>query len=474
MNEGHFAPGPKGHWLLGSLQEINRDALKLFSRAQTEYGDIVRLRLAHKVAHVLSHPAMAEQALIGDTQSFVKYTQIKKQLGLSLILGKGLLSSYGEFWRQQREFMNPMFRPASIDAVADSVLACGRRMVDRLDEGARNAAPVDIWQECVRTALDTVLASLFGAHAARDADEIGDAMTVLLRHAFASIRNPLTPPLSWPTRRNREFWAALRIVDDRVNRLIRDRMSEVTRKDDFLDLLLFKTQEASGKRMPPSQVRDEAVTMLAAGHETTAATLTWALAQIAREPRIADRIREELGRIVGAAPLKASHLPELRYLQAVAQETLRLYGSAAVISRAVIRDTRISGYRIPAGSMVFVCVYNIHRHADFWDRPHEFLPERFLTKQSREQKHRCAYIPFGAGERFCIGRNFASLELLAFLAQLIGAFDLEVAGSWPIKSEFAITLRPAESVYLRVRRATRALASATIAEPVLIAGARNN
>lgn len=111
MNEGRIAPGPKGHWLLGSLPEVNRDALGLFSRTQAEYGDIVRLRLAHKVAHVLSHPAMAEQALIGDTERIVKYTQVKAQLGLSLILGKGLLSSYGGIWRRQRESMNPMCRP---------------------------------------------------------------------------------------------------------------------------------------------------------------------------------------------------------------------------------------------------------------------------------------------------------------------------------------------------------------------------
>lgn len=470
MNEGRFAPGPKGHWLLGSLREINRETLELFSRVQAEYGDIVRLRLAHRVAHVLSHPAMAEQALIGDTKSIVKYSQVKEQLGLSLILGKGLLSSYGEFWRQQREFMNPMFRPASIHGVAESVLACGRRMVDRLDDHARNAVPVDIWQECVRTALETALASLFGARTLRDANEIGDAMPVLLRHAFASIRDPLTPPLSWPTRRNREFRAALGVVDNCVNRLIQDRVSEVSRKNDFLDLLLFKTQEASGKRMSPRQVRDEAVTMLAAGHETTAASLTWALVQIAREPRIADRIREELRRVAGHAPLSASHLPGLHYLQAVAQETLRLYGPAAVISRAVIRDTRISGYDVPAGSMVFVCVHNIHRHADFWDRPHEFLPERFLGKLGREQKHRCAYIPFGAGERFCIGRNFALLELQVFLAQLIGAFDLATTGSWPIKAEFAITLRPAEPVLMRVTRAGRAPANAALAEPARIVG----
>lgn len=463
VSERRIAPGPRGHWLLGSLPGLNRDPLTLFSRTQAEYGDIVRLRLAHKVAHVLSHPAMAEQALISDTESIVKYTQVKAQLGLSLILGKGLLSSYGDFWRRQREFMNPMFRPASIRTFADLVLACGSQMVERLDKGARSGAPVDIWQESVRSALEAVLASLFGEHSAWDADEIRDAMTVLLRHAFASIRNPLTPPLSWPTRRNREFRAALKLVDDRINRLIGDRMNETTRKSDFLDSLLFKAHETDGQRLSPIQVRDEAVTMLAAGHETTAATLAWALAQIAREPRIARQIREELGRVVGHAPLSASHLPELRYLEAVVNETLRLYGPVAVISRAVVRETRISGYCVPAGSMVFVCVYNIHRHSDFWDRPHEFLPERFLSKHSREQWHRCAYIPFGAGERFCIGRHFASLELLAFLAQVVGAFDLEAVGSGTIKSEFAITLRPAEAIHVRLRRTDRATSSAVFA-----------
>lgn len=451
MSQGLIAPGPSGHWLLGSLPALNRDALALFSRTQSEYGDIVRLRLAHKVAHVLSHPAMAEQALIGDTDRIVKYTQVKAQLGLSLIVGKGLLSSYGELWRRQRDLLNPAFRPASVNACADSLISCGRRLIERLEARASAAGTVDIWQESVHTAMEAALASLFGANEPDAARDTRDAMTLLLRHAFASIRNPLTPPLAWPTRRNRQFRAALRSVDAQVQRLVREREAAPARRQDLLDLLLFGTP-ANGERLPPSQIRDEAVTMLAAGHETTAASLTWALLQIAREPRIAARLRDELAQVVGAAPLSVAHLPRLSYLQAVVQETLRLYGPAAVISRAALRETRIAGYRIPAGSMIFVCVHNIHRHAQFWDRPHEFLPERFLGKRDAGHRHRCAYIPFGAGERFCIGRNFAALELQVFLAQLIDAFAFEAVERRPIQSEFAITLRPAEPVWLRVSR----------------------
>lgn len=452
MRPGLVAPGPKGHWLLGSLPELNRDPLALFSRTQSEFGDIVRLKLAHKVAHVLSHPAMAEQALIADTDRIVKYTQVKAQLGLSLIVGKGLLSSYGALWRRQRDFLNPAFRPASINACAESILACGRRLIERLDAHARAASAVDIWQESARAAMEAALAALFGTHepdAARDARE---AMTVLLRHAFDSIRNPLTPPLAWPTRRNRQFRAALRAVDAQVHRLVRERAASPSRRQDLLDLLMFGASGAHGERLPAGQLRDEAVTMLAAGHETTAASLTWALLQFAREPRVAALVRDELARVVGAGPLSVQHLPRLTYLQAVVQETLRLHGPAAVISRAALRETQIGGFRIPAGSMVFVCVHNIHRHAQFWDRPHEFLPERFLGKRDAGHRHRCAYIPFGAGERFCIGRNFAALELQVLLAQLIGAFDFEPARPRPIRSEFAITLRPAEPVWLRVTR----------------------
>jgi cytochrome P450 len=453
-----IAPGPKGHFLLGSLPEFNRDLLGLLKRTQEEYGDIVRLRLAHTVGHVLCHPAMAEHAFIVDTKNIVKYSQVKPQRGLALFMGKGLVMNYGDSWRRQRDLINPMFRPKIIEGLAEATISCAEQLVARLDRHAANDTGVDVWREAVQSALQAVLATLFSAPATENSDEMRKAATVVLRYCAESTKNPLMPPLNWPTARNRRFHAAMATINNHVNSLIRDRKTSDTKHADFLELLLDATYEHTGERMTESQVRDEVVTMLGAGHETSASALTWALIQIARRPDIARRIREELAQVVGDNRLGFSHLRQLRYVQAVVQETLRLYPPIPVIPRAAINDTTIEGYHIPRGSMLFISVYNIHRHKDFWRDPHEFDPDRFFNEGKAKQKHRCAFIPFGAGERFCIGSNFASVELAIFLAEVIGAFDLQLVVR-DVPPEIAITMRPSGPVYMQLTKVQSTKAS---------------
>ena len=456
------APGPKGHLLLGNLPEFRRDILSLFAQAQKEHGDLIRLRLAHTVAHVLCHPTMAEQALITDTQSIVKYSQVKPNRGLSLLLGKGLIMSSGDLWRRQRSLINPMFRPRIIEGFAETLLHCADEMVTRLGQEAATHRHVDMSSEATRTAMQAVLGTMFSASIKDDSDHIADMITVVLRHSFESLKNPLLAPLWWPTTRNRRFHAAITELDRYISDLVQERVALGVRKEDLLGLFLDATYPDTGERMAPRQVRDEIATMLGAGHETTATALIWALLQLARRPEITRQIREELAEIVGNEPLDFSHLRKLRYLQAVVQETLRLYAPVPVIPRAVIRETTIDGCRLPQGSMVFVSVYNIHRHEKFWSNPGEFDPDRFLLERGSQQRHRCAYIPFGAGERFCIGSNFASVELQIFLAKVVGAFDVRMTETEPILSEVAVTMRPSKPVFMTLEKVSTRLATACL------------
>lgn len=446
MEQRRTAPGPKGQFLLGSLPQLNRDILALFDQLREEYGDVIHLRLAHKQAHVVCHPAQAEQALIRDTDSIVKIYQIKEQKGLGLVLGKGLIPNYGEHWRRQRELINPMFRPRVIEGMATTMIGTGEQLLARLADDSRRGVSTDIWSAACRTAVEAALATMFGENrSADDADELSEAMAIVMRFCFDTARNPLMPPLTWPTPRNRQFHKSLAVVDDYLKAIIDRRRAETTPKDDLLGLLIDATDNPANEQMTPKQLRDEVATTLLAGHETSASALTSALVQIASRPQVVHKIRQELADVVGDEALSAQHLRRLPYMQAVVQETLRLWCPVPVINRVVIRDTTLGGYHIPAGSALFISVHNIHRHPDIWRNPLDFDPDRFVDG-SDDQRPRCSFLPFGAGERFCLGSNFASIELSILLAQIVGTFDFRITSD--VDYEVAVTRRPTHPIYM--------------------------
>jgi len=445
------APSPKGHFLLGHLPAFNRDILGFLERSQ-DHGDIVRVRLGHVVGHVVSHPALAEYVLIANGDNMVKLSQVKPDIGLPFFMGNGLLASYGDLWRRQRNLINPAFRPKAVEKQIDSMILSGEKLVTRLKHYVADGMPVDIWHESLQTSLDAALLTLFGTALSEDFDKINNAFTAALRYSFESTKNPFMLPIKWPTRKNRQFRDALAVINNYVGSLIKKRMESGVIREDFLSVVLGATDKDTGEKMSADLVRDEAVTMLGAGHETSAGALTSALIHIARQPEIAQRIRQELRDVVGDGSLNSGHLRQLRYLQAVVQETLRLSAPAPLIPRAVTQDTTINGYHIPAGSIIFVAVYNIHRHKDFWQNAEQFNPDRFFKGEGVVQKHRCAYIPFGAGERFCIGSNFASIELSILLAQVVGNFKFQLLQDH-IPVEVAITIRPSGPVYMLVEKA---------------------
>ena len=459
MTATGMAPRPKGNPILGNLLQFRRDPLSLFTQAQADHGDLIRLRLAHTTAHVLCHPAMAEQALITDTDSIVKYSQIKPNRGLSLLLGQGLIMSSGDLWRRQRSLINPLFRPRNIEGFANTMLACADELVAHLDEKVAQGGQIDISGEMTKAAMQVGLGTMCTASVRDDSEQVAEAITVALRYSFESLKNPLLPPLNWPTKRNRRFHRAIAQIDNYINGLVHERIASGAKKNDLLGLFLDATYPDTGEHMSAQLVRDEAATMLGAGHETSATALTWALVQLARSPRIARRIRAELAQCVGDGPLRYEHLRKLRYLQAVVQETLRLYPPVPIVPRAIARETAINGCLLPRDSMVFISVYNIHRHSDFWPNATEFDPDRFLIESAGAQRHRCAYIPFGAGERFCIGSNFASVELQILLARIVATFDLHIVDEEPIVSEVAVTMRPKNPVFMELERVNSTVAA---------------
>jgi cytochrome P450 len=444
------APGPKGHFLLGNLPELRHRPVEQMAAWHATHGEIVRLRLGHEVLHMLSHPELAQTTLIDRAETFVKMYRPGKPHGLSLVLGQGLVTSRGELWRRQRRLIQPMFHRSSVAAMEAEILGAGTKLLEdwaRLPEGS----VLDIGEEMMRLTLEIITRTMFGSSVLAEFEVLGPALTTALQYAAKSAQNPFLPPLWIPTPENRRFRKAMAVLDELIYRLIGERRRSGERRGDLLDLLLEARDESGRIAMDDQLVRDEAMTIFAAGHETTAVALTWTWYLLARHPQALESLHRELDEVLSGRPPAASDLPRLIYTRAIFDEALRLYPPAVGVMRAVERDTELDGYRLPGGSTVFVNIANIHRHGDFWESPEFFRPERFLDDQ-RKPGHRLAYMPFGAGSRACAGNHFATMEGTLLLAQIAQRFRLEQVSDRPAEISLAVTQKPRGGLPMRPLR----------------------
>ncbi len=260
------------------------------------------------------------------------------------------------------------------------------------------------------------------------------------------------PPLWIPTPRNLAFKRARAELDRVVYDIIASRRRRHAPKGDLLDMLLAAREQGSGEGMTDRQLRDEVMTLLLAGHETTATTLTWTWYLLSKHPGAARKLRAELDVVLGGRLPGVGDLPALEYTQRVVRESMRLYPPVWVISRTAIEEDEIGGYTIPAGSILLLSQYAMHRHPDFWENPEGFDPDRFSPERS-EGRHRYAYFPFGGGPRLCIGANLAMLETELILAILAQRYRLELLPGHPVEPEPLITLRPRYGMKMMLSRA---------------------
>jgi len=439
------APTFPGAALLGHLPEVNRNILGLLGTAQEACGPIARLRLGHKTAHAVFTADLAEQVLIVQRDKFVKYSTITTKVGLPIVLGQGLLMSTGELWAKQRKLMNPSFHRQSIAKLAQTMTDSGSAMIARWDK--RGGGEVDFQEEMLLTTLEIIGKSMFSVDDLAATRVIIDSINVGAHTAFATVKNPLHPPLSWPTRGNRAFHRAMASLNEAVYGLIDARQG----KEAIPDLLgaLLDARYDDGEPMPREQLRDEVVTIIGAGHETTAMALTWGCSALSRNPEVRHRLQAEIDGVLGKRTPTLADLPKLPYLAHTFSEILRLYPTAPIIPRAVLSDAELDGYSIPAGTMLYTSLYHVHRDPRWWDDPLQFRPERF---EKGKPGHRCSYVPFGAGPRYCIGANMAELEAQLLLAQIYQNYDVETLSDEEPFGEVAVTMRPRGGLPVRLKK----------------------
>lgn len=446
MSARKIPPQVKGDFLLGNLREFKADSFQALCNWHRDYGDIVGFKLARQQIYLLSHPTLIEQALIKQSDVFVKMYDASKPKGLSLILGQGLVTSQDNLWRRQRRTMQPVFQRSNLASMLPQMTTAGNNMLSKWHKLAANTE-LSLAGEMTQLSLEVITQTMFSTSVLGDIEKISPALDTGLRYAAKTVANPLAPPLYLPTPENQKFKRAIATLDEVIYAIIEKRRQQSKPTNDLLTMLLNARDAESGDKMTDQQVRDEVITIFSAGHETTANLLTWTLYLLARQPDVLAKLHTELDDLQGKTP-DETDLQQLIYTRAVLNESMRIRPPVGIIMRKVNKDTVIGDYVLKANSLAIFSIYNLHHHAEFWDKPEEFSPERFLTNEKR----RFSYMPFGTGERICIGNHFAQMEAQLLLSMIIQQYDLQLLNSEEAEIEMAITLRPKGGVPVRLKR----------------------
>ncbi len=426
------APGPRGHFLLGNLREFRRDVLGLVLESAATYGDIVRCRLGPQVVHLLNHPDHVTQVLQKRAANYDKHT--RSSASIRSVTGESLLTCNGEAWKRQRRMDQPAFHHRQIAGFAAQMTTAATAMLVRW----RDQPVLDISSEMARLTYSIVGQTLFSFNTGEDAATVEKAMRVILPHVFGRLGNLVNAPGWLPTPANRRFRRSLAEVDQVVYRIIDQHRQAQESGEPDVDLLamLMRVRDVeTGAGLDDSQLRNETITFLLAGHETTANALTWTFYLLSQHPEVERELHDEITTVLGGRTPTLEDIPKLTYTKRVIQESMRLYPPIWIIERRVIAEDVIDGYTLPAGSAVVISPYALHRHPDFWEMPGEFDPSRFQSPPP------AAYIPFGAGPRFCIGNEFAMLEAQLVTVMVMQTFQLRLVPGHPVEPLPDITLR---------------------------------
>jgi cytochrome P450 len=434
------APGPATLQFFLDLPKFRKDPLGGFFQAALKYGDIVRYRGVW-TTHQLSHPDHIQHVLQGNVANYRKGRGYKI---LKLSLGEGLLTSEGSLWQRQRKMTQPSFQGQQVASFVPTMADNALSMLRRWENHAAQHTAFDVVPDFMRLTLNIAAQVLFTTNLEADAESIRRTLDIGRDYSVERAWSIFPPPLSLPTRRNREYRGALANIHGIMDRIISDRRKETARISDLLTMLM-EARDDNGAPMSDKQLRDEVITLLTAGHETTTLALAWTCFLIATRPEVVERMTAEAAFLNGRIPAYED-LTKLRYSRMVLEESMRLYPPVWTLARTAIHDDEIGGYRIPAGSEILIFNYITQRHPKWWQEPDTFRPERFAPENSAARP-RYAYLPFGAGPRTCIGLNFAMTELLIVLTLLLQRFRLKLAiDPASVRPDPSVTLQPKPGV----------------------------
>lgn len=434
-------PGPRGQLLLGNLREFAADTLGFATRLAREHGGVARFRLVNREAWLLSAPEAVHRVLVENQRNYVKHTFFWRKV--DGIFGEGLLTNEGEDWRSQRRLVQPAFHH---DRIAEYARVMADYAIDRV-AGWKDGEERDLRHEMTSITFRIVSKTLFDSEVAGDVAEIGAAFDTGIEEIARRIRRPVLLPDWVPTKGNRRYRRAVDRMDRLVYRIIAEHRDERDRGD--LLSALMQARDEEGRPMSEKQLRDETITMLLAGHETTALALTWTWYLVSQHREVAERLEAEADALGSGRP-EIEDLPQLPFTERVVKESMRLYPPAYSFGREALEDDEILDWPVAAGTTLFVFPWVLHRDARFYPDPLAFDPDRWTADFERILP-RLAYLPFGAGPRMCIGREFARMELVLIVAAIAQRFRIDWGPEPPIPMA-SITLRPTGGLRAVVRQ----------------------
>jgi cytochrome P450 len=434
-----------------------RDPLAVYGQLRRRYGDAVRVPLTRKrTFYLLSRPEYAEHVLVHHQDRYVKAFTYRP---LKAFLGDGLVTSEGATWQRHRRLVQPVFSHRHVQSFAPAIVAAARRRA----AGWIPGATIDIGAEMRTLTMDVIGRVLFGTELGSEAERVGHAVSRLQASMVAAMLLPPMPPerARAVARTVPGIGRASETLESLVTRIIDERIAAPhAEPSDLLDLLL-----AAGNDEQPlgrEEIQNEVMTLVLAGHETTANTLTWALTLLSRYPAARERLAAEVGDVVGDRDPHPTDIEGLQWTQAVISETLRLYPPAWTVERDAAEDDDIAGIRVVAGNTVAISPYLLHRNPEFWPNPEGFDPRRFLPENvSSRQKY--AFVPFGGGRRICVGAGLAQLEATLALAVLTQSARVDLVATAPLRARGDVTLHPRGPVIATVAPPMRTPSSPVVA-----------
>jgi cytochrome P450 len=427
-------PGPWNPPVIGNLRTFRANPLAFISKAAREYGDVVYFRVMGQNMYLVSHPEYVREILVANQSNFVKSRALQRA---KVLLGEGLLTSEGQHHLRQRRLVQPAFHRERLAAYASAMSEGAVRWRERWQAGST----LDVSTEMPHLTLSIVAKTLFNADVQSEASEIGAAMTTVLE-MFRLLLMPFSEYMEkLPLPHVRRFEKARARLDATIHGLIRERRKSGQDTGDLLSMLLFaQDEEKDGAHMTEEQVRDEALTLFLAGHETTANALTWTWYLLSQHPQVEQRLHAEIDTVLQGRAPEMADIPQLRYAEMILAEALRLYPPAWAIGRKALGDFTLGDFHIPAGSICILSPFVVQRDPRWFPDPEQFDPERW-TPEAREARPKFSYIPFGGGARVCIGERFAWMEGVIVMAAIAQKWRLRLAPDQRVEPLPLITLR---------------------------------
>lgn len=441
---------PAENLIAQNMFSFARNPLTFFETSRQKCGDVYQFNITPFLKRlVFCRPEYAKHLLIDNAKNYAKsfaYHFLKRALG------NGLVTSEGDFWLRQRRIAQPAFHRERLTALVQTMTDSIHELLLRMENYQTQGKAFEVADEMIRLTSDIAAKALFSSDISDFKDKIIDCINNLNLSIANMIKSPFSRLISWlPTPNNLFFNKNQKEFNKIIYHLIENRRNAKSeRYNDLLQMLLEAKDEETGAYMNDVQLRDEVITLFAAGSETSSNALAWAIFLLATNPEKKEKLKQEIKEVLKSATPQFADIQKLTYTNQVIQETLRLYPPAWIVGRQAKEKDEIDGYFIAKNTQIVLPIWVIHRHPDLWENPQSFQPERFESELVKK-RHKFAHFPFGGGPRFCIGNSFAMMEMTLALSMIFQKFDFELVDKQEITEEPMITLKPKYGIWVQVK-----------------------